>query len=74
VPEDEALFNARAQEVFAIQTTALARRMKAAATERLVIGVSGGIDSLTTDIDNTLTNCNMTQAQFGADGFDFSTC
>ena len=45
VPEDEALFNARAQEVFAIQTTALARRMKAAATERLVIGVSGGIDS-----------------------------
>ena len=45
VPEDENEFGARAQEILSIQATGLARRMKAAHTERLVIGLSGGLDS-----------------------------
>ena len=45
VPTDELELNARAQEILAIQATGLARRMQAAAVQRLVIGLSGGIDS-----------------------------
>ena len=45
VPEDEAQFNARAQEVIEIQATGLARRMMAARVDNLVIGLSGGLDS-----------------------------
>ena len=45
VPEDENEFAARAQEIMQIQATGLARRMLAAKTERLVIGLSGGLDS-----------------------------
>jgi NAD+ synthase (glutamine-hydrolysing) len=45
VPEDENEFAARAQEILQIQATGLARRMLAAKTERLVIGLSGGLDS-----------------------------
>ena len=45
VPTDEAELDARAQEILAIQATGLARRMQAAKAERLVIGVSGGLDS-----------------------------
>lgn len=45
VPEDEAEFDARATEILAIQATGLARRMLAANSERLVIGLSGGLDS-----------------------------
>ncbi len=45
VPEDEHLFDARAQEIFAIQSTGLARRMRAARCDTLVIGLSGGLDS-----------------------------
>ena len=45
VPTDELELNARAQEILAIQATGLARRMQAAAAERLVLGLSGGIDS-----------------------------
>ena len=45
VPEDEDEFAARAQEILHIQSTGLARRMLAAKTERLVIGLSGGLDS-----------------------------
>ena len=45
VPEDENEFSARAQEILQIQATGLARRMLAAKTERLVIGLSGGLDS-----------------------------
>ena len=45
VPTDELELNARAQEILAIQATGLARRMQAAAAERLVVGLSGGIDS-----------------------------
>ena len=45
VPTDEAEFDARAQDILAIQSTGLARRMMAAGAERLVIGLSGGLDS-----------------------------
>ena len=45
VPEDEHEFGARAQEILSIQATGLARRMKAAHSDRLVIGLSGGLDS-----------------------------
>ena len=45
VPEDEDEFAARAQEILLIQSTGLARRMLAAKVGRLVIGLSGGLDS-----------------------------
>ena len=45
VPEDEHEFAARAQEILSIQSTGLARRMRAAHCDRLIIGLSGGLDS-----------------------------
>jgi len=45
VPEDEALFDARAREILEIQSTGLARRLLAAGGGPLVIGLSGGLDS-----------------------------
>jgi NAD+ synthase (glutamine-hydrolysing) len=45
VPDDEHEFAARAQEILSIQATGLARRMLAARSETLVIGLSGGLDS-----------------------------
>ncbi|MCY4214840.1 MAG: NAD(+) synthase [Gammaproteobacteria bacterium] len=45
VPKDEAVFNARAREVLAIQSAGLSRRMRGAGAERLVLGTSGGLDS-----------------------------
>lgn len=45
VPEDETEFNARAQDILAIQATGLARRMQSIGTHKLVIGLSGGLDS-----------------------------
>ncbi len=45
VPADEAVFDARAQEILAIQSVGLARRMQAAKVDRLVLGLSGGLDS-----------------------------
>jgi len=45
VPEDEALFDARARDILSIQATGLARRMLAAGDGPLVIGLSGGLDS-----------------------------
>ena len=45
VPRDEDELAARASEILAIQATGLARRMAAAKAERLVVGVSGGLDS-----------------------------
>ncbi len=45
VPEDEALFDARAREILEIQATGLARRLLAAGGGPLVIGLSGGLDS-----------------------------
>lgn len=45
VPDDPATVNERAREILAIQSTALARRAMAVGTQKLVIGVSGGLDS-----------------------------
>jgi NAD+ synthase (glutamine-hydrolysing) len=45
VPDDPLTVNERAREILAIQSTGLARRVMAARSERLVIGVSGGLDS-----------------------------
>ena len=45
VPDDETEFDARAREILSIQSTGLARRMLAAKTQRLVLGLSGGLDS-----------------------------
>lgn len=45
VPDDEHEIDARARNILAIQATGLARRMRAASTDRLVIGLSGGLDS-----------------------------
>ena len=45
VPPDEHEFAARATDILAIQATGLARRARAANVERLVIGLSGGLDS-----------------------------
>lgn len=45
VPDDPETVHARAREILAIQSTGLARRMMAAKAKRLIIGVSGGLDS-----------------------------
>ena len=45
VPKDEAVFDARAREVLAIQSAGLSRRIRGAGVERLVLGTSGGLDS-----------------------------
>jgi NAD+ synthase (glutamine-hydrolysing) len=45
VPDDEAQLEARATEILEIQATGLARRMLAAASDVLVLGLSGGLDS-----------------------------
>ncbi|MBL7991748.1 MAG: NAD(+) synthase [Candidatus Kapabacteria bacterium] len=45
VPQDAALREAHCHEVFSIQTTGLAKRLKHTNTKTVVIGVSGGLDS-----------------------------
>jgi len=45
VPSDPATVDARCHEVFSIQTAGLARRVEHTGTRRLVLGVSGGLDS-----------------------------
>ena len=45
VPDDPATVHQRAREILAIQSAGLARRAIAARVKRLVIGVSGGLDS-----------------------------
>jgi NAD+ synthase (glutamine-hydrolysing) len=45
VPSGTAGLDARAEEIFAIQSTGLARRMLAARADRAVLGLSGGLDS-----------------------------
>lgn len=45
VPGDENEFGERASEILRIQSTGLARRMMAAYSKTLVLGVSGGLDS-----------------------------
>lgn len=45
VPSDPTTLNERCEEIFHIQTSALARRLEAAGTATVSIGVSGGLDS-----------------------------
>ena len=45
VPGDKSARDARCHEVFEIQVTALARRLRHIGSKRVVIGVSGGLDS-----------------------------
>jgi NAD+ synthase (glutamine-hydrolysing) len=45
VPEDEHRLAARAEEILAIQSTGLARRLRAVRSAKMVIGLSGGLDS-----------------------------
>jgi NAD+ synthase (glutamine-hydrolysing) len=45
VPSNSAERNLHCEEVFALQTTALARRLKHIGTKNVVIGLSGGLDS-----------------------------
>jgi len=45
VPDDAATRDARCEEVYRIQVQGLATRLRATATRRVVIGVSGGLDS-----------------------------
>ncbi len=45
VPQDPATLDARCWEIFEIQTNALATRMRALGRPKLVLGVSGGLDS-----------------------------
>ncbi len=45
VPRDTETRGARCEEVYRIQVQGLAARMRASGTQRLVIGVSGGLDS-----------------------------
>jgi len=45
VPSDPASLDERCREVYNIQVQGLARRMQATGIDRLVIGVSGGLDS-----------------------------
>ena len=45
VPSDPATRDARCEEVYRIQVEGLATRMRATGTNKLVIGVSGGLDS-----------------------------
>lgn len=45
VPSDRETLGARCWEIFEIQTNALATRMRALGQPRLVLGVSGGLDS-----------------------------
>ena len=45
VPQDEKEFDARAREILNIQANGLARRLLSINIERLVLGLSGGVDS-----------------------------
>ena len=45
VPQDEHLLAARAEEILAIQSTGLARRLRAVRSPTMILGLSGGLDS-----------------------------
>ena len=45
VPSDESLRDSRCREIFAIQTAGLAKRIEHTRARKLVIGISGGLDS-----------------------------
>lgn len=48
VPDDPAKADAMCEEIFSIQTAALAKRMRSAHCTKLVVGISGGLDSTLT--------------------------
>ncbi len=62
VPDDPHEFEERADEILAIQSTALARRMIASRAKTLVIGLSGGLDSTL-----AFLVCLQTLAKLGLD-------
>ena len=45
VPDDEGTLEARAQTILKIQTQGLVKRLQSSATKKMVIGLSGGLDS-----------------------------
>lgn len=45
VPSDKSARDIRCREIFAIQTTGLAKRLKHTGSQNVVLGVSGGLDS-----------------------------
>jgi NAD+ synthase (glutamine-hydrolysing) len=45
VPGDSSVWNERCYEAYNIQVTALAKRLEATGIEKIVIGISGGLDS-----------------------------
>ena len=45
VPKDESNRNKRCEEILTIQSSALAKRLKATGIDKCVIGISGGLDS-----------------------------
>ncbi len=45
VPPDDAERNARCQEIFLLQTSGLVKRLRHTGSEKIVIGLSGGLDS-----------------------------
>ena len=45
VPQDPATLDERCQEVFSIQTAGLAKRLEHTGIRRVVLGLSGGLDS-----------------------------
>ncbi|MDY0268264.1 NAD(+) synthase [Trichloromonas sp.] len=45
VPADDGERTARCREIFALQTTALAKRLRHTGVSRVVLGISGGLDS-----------------------------
>ncbi len=45
IPEDDAIKNDRCNEIISIQTMGLAKRLKHTGVEKLVLGISGGLDS-----------------------------
>lgn len=45
VPSDDAARSARCHEIFSIQTAGLAKRVEHTGAKRLILGVSGGLDS-----------------------------
>lgn len=47
-PEDSKLLAENCREIFALQVSSLVKRMKSVGTKKLVIGISGGLDSTIT--------------------------
>lgn len=45
IPSDSTEYNERCSEIFSIQTTGLAKRMTHTGLKKLVLGISGGLDS-----------------------------